>query len=88
MDRTDLSLSSGKWGIAGQDDLVAAVARKAGSKTLVLARCSGAFAMPWLANVAAVLYQLMPGQAVRRRVLACVSLQVFLADFSTEISES
>ena len=65
MDRTNLTLSGSKENPVGpdQDKLVAAIAAKAGSKTCVLARVSGAFAMPWLDNVAAVLYQLMPGQA-------------------------
>ena len=46
-----------------QDALVAAIGAVAGKKTVVVARCSGAFAMPWLDSVASVLYQLMPGQA-------------------------
>eukprot|EP01047_Picozoa_sp_COSAG01_P038346 COSAG01_NODE_3107_length_6575_cov_3.080296_6_plen_270_part_00 len=63
MDRTTLSLSGGRAKVPyDQDKLVAAIGAAAGKKTVVVARCSGAFAMPWLGSVAALLYQLMPGQ--------------------------
>ena len=41
-----------------QNTMVTTVAR-ANPRTIVVARCSGAFEMPWLAEVAAVLYQLV-----------------------------
>eukprot|EP00040_Diaphanoeca_grandis_P025314 m.140041 g.140041 ORF g.140041 m.140041 type:complete len:728 (+) comp30098_c2_seq1:32-2215(+) len=56
MDRTNLSLDD--W----QNEMVSVVA-KANPRTIVVARCSGAFVMPWLDDVEAVLYQLIPGQA-------------------------
>ena len=64
MDRKNLSLSGGRARVGfDQDALVAAIGAAAGEKTVVVARCSGAFAMPWLDSVSSVLYQLMPGQA-------------------------
>ena len=45
-----------------QNTMVTTVAR-ANPRTIVVARCSGAFEMPWLAEMPAVLYQLVPGQA-------------------------
>ena len=74
MDRKNLTLvgsvgtTGGGWSgnnsaSYDQDKLVAAIAEQSGVKTVVLARCSGAFTMPWLGQVASVLYQLMPGQA-------------------------
>ena len=55
-DRTSMQLDG--W----QQTMITTVAR-ANPRTVVVARCSGAFEMPWLAEVPAVLYQLMPGQA-------------------------
>jgi hypothetical protein len=64
MDRKNLSLSSGRAQVGfDQDALVTAIGTMAGNKTVVVARCSGAFAMPWLDKISSVLYQLMPGQA-------------------------
>ena len=73
MDRTNLSLATirndetqfGKNPKASydQDALVAAIAAQAGAKTVVVGRVAGAFSMPWLSQVAAVLYQVFPGQA-------------------------
>eukprot|EP01043_Picozoa_sp_COSAG02_P065304 COSAG02_NODE_9811_length_2103_cov_1.258483_1_plen_332_part_10 len=64
MDRKNLSLSGGKVPVGfDQDALVTAIGAVAGEKTVVVARCSGAFAMPWLDKISSVLYQLMPGQA-------------------------
>jgi beta-glucosidase len=64
MDRKNLSLSGGRARVAfDQDALVTAIGAVAGKKTVVVARCSGAFAMPWLDSISSVLYQLMPGQA-------------------------
>ena len=49
MDRRNLSLSGGRAVVAwDQDALVASIGASAGRKTVVVARCSGAFAMPWL----------------------------------------
>ena len=45
-----------------QDKMVQTVAA-ANPKTIVVARCSGAFLMPWLDDVQAVVYQTIPGQA-------------------------
>ena len=59
MDRTTLRLDD--W----QDEMVRTVAA-ANKKTIVVARCSGAFLMPWLADVKAVVYQTIPGQAAVR----------------------
>ena len=50
MDRKTLRLDD--W----QDAMVQTVAA-ANKKTIVVARCSGAFLMPWLDDVKAVLYQ-------------------------------
>ena len=64
MDRKNLSLSSGRAQVGfDQDALVTAIGTVAGNKTVVVARCSGAFAMTWLDKISSVLYQLMPGQA-------------------------
>ena len=49
MDRKNLSLSGGRALVGfDQDALVTAIGAVAGKKTVVVARCSGAFAMPWL----------------------------------------
>jgi len=54
-DRADLSLPA--W----QDALVPAVAA-ANKNTVVLTRCPGACLMPWVDEVSAILFSLMPGQ--------------------------
>ena len=56
MDRTDLALEA--W----QELMITTVAA-ANPNTIVIMRCSGATTMPWLDDVAAVLFQLYPGQA-------------------------
>jgi hypothetical protein len=44
----------------------------ANKKTIVVARCSGAFIMPWLDDVRAVLYQTIPGQAAGPAAAAAI----------------
>lgn len=56
MDRPNISLDA--W-----QDLMVQTVVAANKNTIVVARVSGAFAMPWLDSVPAVLYQLMPGTA-------------------------
>ena len=65
MDRTTLRLDD--W----QDAMVQTVAA-ANKKTIVVARCSGAFLMPWLDDVRAVLYQTIPGQAAGPSAAAAI----------------
>jgi len=60
MDRKNLSLP---WWQEQLLTSVLAVNPTIGKKTLVVARTSGAFAMPWLSKVSGLILQLMPGQA-------------------------
>jgi len=74
MDRKTLRLDD--W----QDAMVQTVAA-ANKKTIVVARCSGAFLMPWLDDVKAVLYQVgqdrpAPPSPLCRRNVACVYFHV------------
>jgi len=61
-DRLNLTLSGGADAVGGQDELIAAVGRAAGNKTVVVAVTPGAILTPWRDSVAAIVATFMPGQ--------------------------